>query len=74
MATAVTHHWEGPLLALAQEALHPTVPRPLVPIADMCLLNQAYARCEAVIAEHGKTFNMASRLLPPPKRRAIRAL
>jgi phytoene synthase len=30
--------------------------------------------CEAIIAEHGKTFNLATSLLPPARRRAMRAL
>jgi 15-cis-phytoene synthase len=74
MAITYTHSWEGPLLALAQEALHPAVPRTPVPIRDAVTLSLAYERCDAVIAEHGKTFNMATSLLPSPKRRAIRAL
>jgi 15-cis-phytoene synthase len=74
MASTYTHNWEGPLLAMAREALHPAVPRTPVPISDVGMLERAYARCEAVIAEHGKTFNMATGLLPPAKRRAVRAL
>ena len=74
MAIEYTRSWEGALLGLAQEALHPAVPRTPVPISDARVLNRAYERCDAVIAEHGKTFNMATVLLPPPKRRAIRAL
>src|SRR5688500_4624201 len=66
--------WESTLYALAYEATHPAVPRTPVPVTDGGVLDQAYTRCEAVIAEHGKTFNMASSLLPRPKRRAIRAL
>lgn len=74
MATTYTRNWEGLLLARAQEALHPTVPRTPLPVYDTGVLDRAYQQCEAVIAEHGKTFNMASSLLPAPKRRAIRAL
>jgi phytoene synthase len=66
--------WEGLLLALAHEALHPSTPRTPVPVSDPGILSVAYERCEAVIAEHSKTFNMATSLLPSPKRRAIRAL
>src|SRR5688500_2665704 len=66
--------WESTLYSLAHEATHPAVPRTPVQISDAGVLDQAYARCEAIIAEHGKTFNMASSLLPRPKRRAIRAL
>src|SRR6476661_1823786 len=76
MAIANTHTqvWEDQLLAMAQQARSPAVPRTPVPVSDESVLAGAYALCEAVIAEHGKTFNMASSLLPLPKRRAIRAL
>jgi len=74
MAITYTHAWEGQLLALAQEALHPAVPRTPVPISDTTILQPAYMECEAIIAEHGKTFNLATALLPPGRRRAIRAL
>jgi phytoene synthase len=74
MGTTYAHNWEGHLLALAQEALHPAVPRTPVPISDAATLQRAYAECEAIIAEHGKTFNLATGLLPPPTRRAMRAL
>lgn len=74
MAITYTHGWEGPLLVLAREALHPVVPRIPLPISDTDMLERAYARCEDIIAEHGKTFNLATRLLPPATRRAIRAL
>src|SRR5690349_22409261 len=74
MAIRYTDNWEGPLLVMAREALHPAVPRNPVPISDTGMLERAYARCEGIIAEHGKTFNMATSLLPPHKRRAVRAL
>jgi phytoene synthase len=66
--------WEQQLHALARQAVRPDVPRTPVPVADALLLERAYAHCETVISEHGKTFNLASSLLPPRKRRAIRAL
>jgi 15-cis-phytoene synthase len=74
MITPSPQTWERTLFLLAEEARHPAVPRIPVPLNDTALLERAYARCEAVIAEHGKTFNLASSLLPPAKRRAIRAL
>jgi phytoene synthase len=74
MAVTHTYSWEDSLLTLAHEALRPSVPRTPVPVRAAELLDRAYARCEVVIAEHGKTFNLATRLLPSPKRRAIRAL
>lgn len=66
--------WESSLFALAEQARHPIAPLTPVPVTDASLLDRAYARCEAVIAEHGKTFFLASALLPPGKKRAIRAL
>jgi phytoene synthase len=45
-----------------------------VPITDASVLQRGYAECEAIIAQHGKTFNLATGLLPPATRRAIRAL
>ncbi len=65
--------WERSLLALAYEATwsHPEE------TAFRChedLLAQAYAYCARLTAEHSKSFSMASRLLPPAKRQAVRAL
>ncbi len=37
-------------------------------------LNLAYALCEAITAEHSRTFYLASSLLPKRQKRAIRAL
>lgn len=68
-----TARWEGALLALAQEARTPAADTP-APISDRLLCDRAYRQCDAVIAEHGRTFYLASRLAPPAKRRAIRAL
>jgi phytoene synthase len=59
---------------MAQEALHPAVLRTPVPINDEIKLQRAYTECAAIIAAHGKSFNQATRLLPPTTRRAIRAL
>jgi 15-cis-phytoene synthase len=70
--------WERSLLALAHEALEHhrsgdkhseaevTRPSPL--------LQEAYRYCEALTRSHSRTFYMASGLLPPEKRRAMRAL
>lgn len=74
MAITYTHGWEGPLLVMAREALHPVVSRTPVPISDASMLQRAYTECDSIIAEHGKTFNLATRLLPGATRRAIRAL
>src|SRR5919201_4878345 len=74
MVSIYSQAWESALCTLADEARHPAVPRTPVPVIDRQLLERAFLRCEAVISEHGKTFNLASSLLPPAKRRAIRAL
>ena len=65
--------WEHPLLALAFEGLeshHQAEPIP----AEASLLESAYRYCEAITAEHSRTFYVASALLPRRKRRAVRAL
>jgi phytoene synthase len=38
------------------------------------LLDRAYARCQHLTRTHGRTFYLATTLLPPEKRKAIRAL
>ena len=74
MATTYQQSWESALFAQAEAARHAAIPRTPLPVNDGRLLEQAYARCDEVIAEHGKTFYLATALLPPEKRRAIRAL
>jgi len=37
-------------------------------------LDAAYARCAAIAAEHGKSYHLATRLLPPDRRPAVHAL
>jgi phytoene synthase len=65
--------WERRLLDLAQEALESHMAA-LHLRSDDRALNAAYAHCSAITKEHSRTFFMASGLLPPPKRRAARAL
>lgn len=74
MAVTYAHGWEGPLLARAQAARQAAGPRAPLPIHDVLLRRRAYTACAAVIAEHGKTFYLATGLLPPAKRQAVRAL
>lgn len=65
--------WEDHLLPLALKALdqeNPEVPYRL----SSPLLAEAYRRCEQITRENSKTFYMASGLLPPEKRNAVRAL
>ena len=70
-----THAWEMPLLALAQDACHSlTHMQTAQSQQDADLLNRAYAHCDAITAEHSRSFHLASGFLPPDKRRATRAL
>jgi phytoene synthase len=71
---AQTRTWENRLLTLAGEAWHVGSVVCNAPIADETLLNDAYAHCDAITAEHSRSFHMASDLLPLEKRRAVRAL
>ncbi len=65
--------WEQRLLALAYEPLQEREGHaPLS--ADAQTLRRAYAHCSALTKEHSKTFYLASGLLPPDKRQAVRAL
>jgi phytoene synthase len=66
--------WEQPLLGRAFDAWRARAPASAASAARPDLLERAYARCEAVTAAHSRTFHLATRLLPRPKRRAMRAL
>jgi len=68
-----THAWEGALLSLAHEGRHPDVPTTKLHF-DVTTLTRAYEYCESVTAVHSRSFHLASALLPPEKRRAVRAL
>ncbi|MEJ2758411.1 MAG: squalene/phytoene synthase family protein [Anaerolineales bacterium] len=64
--------WERHLLSLA---IHPKENhQPPVLISNTTTLEEAYAYCDQIIAEHSKSFYMASSLLPPQKRIAARVL
>jgi phytoene synthase len=65
--------WEGHLFALARQPLQDQEPTVLVKV-NRETLSQAYAHCSAITRLHSATFHMASALLPPAKRRAVRAL
>jgi phytoene synthase len=71
--SAQLHSWERRLLAWAAEGLEyaPTVHAPM---RDARLLDQAYAYCDRIAREQGRTFYKASGLLPDEKQRAVRAL
>src|SRR5262245_19697497 len=74
MATVAVPAWERTLWLLADDARPRPAPPVSLPMPDQQILAAAYAHCAAVISTHGKTFALASRMLPPAKRRAIQAL
>ncbi len=71
--SAQQHPWERRLLAWAAEGLA-YGPPVQAPMRDARLLDQAYAHCDKIAREQGRTFYKASGLLPDEKRRAARAL
>ena len=71
--SAQQHPWERRLLAWAAEGLEYEAPAQ-APIRDTRLLDQAYAYCDKIARQQGRTFYKASSLLPDAKRRAVRAL
>ncbi|MEO8397058.1 MAG: squalene/phytoene synthase family protein [Chloroflexota bacterium] len=65
--------WEAPLLDWAYTALDSQ--RPAVRVkADRDALAAAYGFCREMTRFHSRTFYIASGLLPPAKKRAVRAL
>ena len=79
------HAWEHSLLTLAYEALHRGEDRGGLPESsghvaqheaayDAAALAQAYDYCESVTAVNSRSFHLASGLLPPDRRAAVRAL
>jgi phytoene synthase len=68
-----THAWEHALLSMAHDAQHSHESHKRLKI-DAVRLDEAYRHCEALIAEHSRSFHLASSLLPAQKRRAVRAL
>lgn len=74
MTTVPMHTWEGAARSLAQEAELAGGAAEQSPEVDQSVLVYAYAACERLTAARSRTFYLASGLLPPVKRRAIRAL
>ncbi len=72
--TIQTYTWERTLLSLAHEAWHSMTTAAPRLTADRALLDRAYAQCEAITAQHSRSFYRASGFLPRQKRRAVRAL
>lgn len=67
--------WEITLMNWAHTALQTHSPIQVNRArTDDGALDLAYRTCEAIIHQHSKTFYTASSLLPPQKRRAVRAL
>lgn len=71
-----TRAWEKNLLRMAQEA---TGPAGVYSGKDSCVgedasLEDAYAYCAQVTADHSRSFHVASGMLPEKKREAVRAL
>jgi phytoene synthase len=65
--------WEQRLVDWAYQGLR-NPPEQDCPLVSPTRLAQAYAACDAITREHSRTFYLASRLLPLPKRHAARAL
>jgi len=65
--------WETQLLNWAHEALE-TRSTPSAAIPEHPLLEAAYQACGEITRRNSRTFDLASALLPPAKRRAVRAL
>ncbi len=74
MSTYQSYTWERPLLELAREARQTAASRRAAYKSNQALLKNAYAYCEAITAQHSRSFTLASSLLPPQKRMAVRAL
>lgn len=66
--------WERKLLAMTHQARQVPSPSATVTGVDDTLLKLAYEHCEALTAQHSRSFYMASRLLPKEKRQFVRAL
>lgn len=72
LVAEVRHSWEETLLRKALLALEEPLAYPAVNLRHDTA--QAYRVCEAITRRHSRTFYMATALMPPEKRRAIRAL
>ncbi len=74
MTVSYPRTWEYTLLSLAGEARRTAASPAFVPTRDKELLARAYRYCDTVIAAHSRSFHMATSLLSPDKRQAVRAL
>jgi 15-cis-phytoene synthase len=73
-STSYPQLWEHTLLPLAYEAEHRPLAPTSSPASDRTLLARAYTYCDRMTSMHSRTFFLATRLLPPEKKRALRAL
>jgi 15-cis-phytoene synthase len=74
MTVMGNNSWEFSLTQLAAEAWQAVSPGVGREVAERAQLEQAYRHCEAMTAEHSRSFYAASALLPAGRRRAVRAL
>lgn len=72
--TLLIYDWENPLLTLAHQQTPQHRIGPVICLTGDTLVDWAYAYCERITAVNSRSFHLASRLLPPPQRRAVRAL
>jgi phytoene synthase len=70
----VFHDWEHALLEKARAGFVERIAATREHLIRSTHLVKAYAHCEQITRSHSKTFFMATALLPPAKRQAIRAL
>lgn len=73
MSLLQTPSWELQLVSVAREALHSQRIQQTIE-ADRSVLDAAYAHCEQITRDNSRTFFMASSLLKPEQRKAVRAL
>ena len=74
MTALVNDRWENPLLSLAKEGWLTVQAADQKDRADEALLEQAYNHCEEMTSYHSKSFYLASGLMKPEARQAVRAL
>ncbi len=74
MTTMSNESWESPLLSLALEAWHAMSPAESLEQEDKAHLEQAYNHCESLTSFNSRSFYLASGLMKPDARRAVRAL
>lgn len=66
--------WEHRLLAQAYAPLENFLRHEVELLGDQTKRQRAYSQCEAITREHSRTFFIASSLLPPDQKLAMRAL